>query len=174
MRCRGRLLVSGDQGLSGELAAGAVLAAHGAAGVTNTGEAEESAERDERRGDADPHVEGVNRCGLHRVGDRWAGDGGVDVSERLAACVSHAAWAAGDSVRPASCWSRFAENWEEMTAPMAAIASRPPMRAIALLTPEAMPAFDSSASDSTVAVSGATVHASPIEKISSAGSRSVK
>ena len=61
-----------------------------------------------------------------------------------------------------------------MTAPRAATASRPATRAIALLTPEAMPALDSSASESTVAVSGATVQDSPIEKTSRAGSRSRK
>ena len=48
------------------------------------------------------------------------------------------------------------------------------MRAMALLTPEAMPAFDSSASESTAAVSGATVRASPSEKTRSAGRRSVR
>ena len=64
-------------------------------------------------------------------------------------------------------------NCAETTAPMAATASRPATRAIALLIPEAMPALDSSASASTVAVSGATVADSPTEKTSSAGSRSV-
>jgi hypothetical protein len=39
--------------------------------------------------------------------------------------------------------------------------------------PEAMPAFSSSASASTVAVSGATVSDSPIEKTTTAGSSSV-
>ena len=44
---------------------------------------------------------------------------------------------------------------------MAATPSRPATRAIALLTPDAMPAVRSSASASTVAVSGATVAARP-------------
>ena len=46
------------------------------------------------------------------------------------------------------------------------------MRAIALLTAEAIPASDSEASASTVAVSGETVKASPSENTSSAGSTS--
>jgi hypothetical protein len=56
-----------------------------------------------------------------------------------------------------------------MAAPIAAIASSPAMRAIALLIPEAMPALDSSPSARTVAMGGATVQARPIEKISRAG-----
>ncbi|MEY2514043.1 MAG: hypothetical protein QOJ89_1401 [bacterium] len=59
------------------------------------------------------------------------------------------------------------------TAPSAATPSSPAARAIALLTPEAMPACSSSASASTVAVSGATVAERPIENSSSAGRRSV-
>ena len=42
-------------------------------------------------------------------------------------------------------------------------------RAIALLTPDAMPAFSSSASASTAAVSGATVAASPSENTQQPG-----
>ena len=57
----------------------------------------------------------------------------------------------------------------ETIAPIAAIASSPATRAIALLTPEAMPALCSSASASTVAVSGATVIDSPSREDSSAG-----
>jgi hypothetical protein len=68
--------------------------------------------------------------------------------------------------------SSFAVNCPATTAPIPAIASSPAMRAIALLTPEAMPAFDSSASDSTVAVSGATVSVRPSEKTISPGSTS--
>ena len=56
---------------------------------------------------------------------------------------------------------------------MAATPSSPAARAIALLIPEAIPAFSSSASASTVAVSGATVAERPIENRSSAGSSSV-
>ncbi len=63
---------------------------------------------------------------------------------------------------------------EEISAPTAAIAIRLATRAIALFVPDAMPAFFSSASASTVAVSGATVIASPSEKTSSPGSRSVR
>ena len=47
-------------------------------------------------------------------------------------------------------------NCAEMIAPTAAIAIRLATRAIALFTPEAIPALDSSASDRTAAVSGAT------------------
>ena len=57
---------------------------------------------------------------------------------------------------------------------MAATHSRPAIRAIALLMPEAMPALCSSASASTVMVSGATVATSPSEKISNAGNSSVQ
>ena len=64
-------------------------------------------------------------------------------------------------------------NWAATTAPSAATASSPATRAMALLTPDAMPALCSSASASTVAVSGATVAESPSEKSSRAGSRSV-
>ena len=66
-----------------------------------------------------------------------------------------------------------APNWPATTAPRAATASSPATRAMALLTPEAMPALLSSASASTVAVSGATVADSPSAKSSSAGRRSV-
>jgi hypothetical protein len=57
---------------------------------------------------------------------------------------------------------------------MAAIAISPATRAIALFSADAMPALRSSASASTVAVSGATTIESPNAKISSAGSRSVQ
>ena len=71
--------------------------------------------------------------------------------------------------------SRRAEpNADATTAPTAAIAIRLATRAIALFTPEAMPALCSSASASTVAVSGATVMASPTEKITRPGSSSVR
>ena len=82
---------------------------------------------------------------LGRAADRLPGDGGVEVSTRR---------------RTAS------------TAPTAAVASRPAVRAIALLTAEAMPASLSSASASTVAVSGATVTARPSEYSASEGTRS--
>ena len=59
-------------------------------------------------------------------------------------------------------------------APTAAIVTSADTRAIALLTPEAIPALRSSASASTVAVSGATVIDSPSENSVSAGSRSVR
>ena len=65
-------------------------------------------------------------------------------------------------------------NCAEITAPTAAMASRPATLATALLMPDAMPALDSSASDSTVAVSGATVADSPRENSSSGGSSSVR
>ena len=95
------------------------------------------------------------------------------------ASVSLRAWAtviraAGESVRPASESFSEDENCDEMTAPSAAMAISPAIRAIALLTPDAIPALDSSASERTAAVSGATVHARPKEKTSSAGSRSVR
>jgi hypothetical protein len=64
-------------------------------------------------------------------------------------------------------------NCDATTAPTAAIANRLAIRAIALFTPDAMPAFDSSASANTVAVSGATVAVSPNENTSNGGSRSV-
>ena len=57
----------------------------------------------------------------------------------------------------------------EAMIPSAATPSRPAMRASALLTPEAMPALCSSASASTVAVSGATVIDRPSEKTTSGG-----
>jgi hypothetical protein len=65
-------LAPGVEGLTGELAAGAVLATDDAARVANGGEAEQSTKRDERRGDADPYVEGVNRGRLHRERNRQA------------------------------------------------------------------------------------------------------
>ena len=60
-----------------------------------------------------------------------------------------------------------------MTAPSAAIASSPATRATALLMPDAIPALCSSASASTVAVSGATVIASPSANTSRPGSTSM-
>ena len=104
---------------------------------------------------------------------RRPGAGSTRASVCPRACAT-AARAAGDSLMPASRWSSVELNWVEMTAPIAAIAIRPATRATALLTPEAIPAFHSSASDSTAAVSGATVEASPSENTSSGGSRSVK
>ena len=95
----------------------------------------------------------------------------ASVSRRARATAERAA---GDRLRPASPASSAWPNWAEMTAPTAAIESRPAIRAVALLIPEAMPAWASSASASTVAVSGATVAASPTEKISSAGSSPVR
>ena len=93
------------------------------------------------------------------------------------ASVCCSAWATtrarpGVSGTPASELSIDDVNVAATTAPSAAIASRPATRAIALLMPEAIPALDSSASASTVAVSGATVIASPSEKTSSPGSTS--
>ena len=60
------------------------------------------------------------------------------------------------------------------TAGISATASRPAARAIALLTPEAMPTWRSSAASSTVAVSGATVPASPSPNSATAGRTSTK
>ena len=54
---------------------------------------------------------------------------------------STAARPAGGSATRASGLSRDAENWAATTAPTAATASSPAMRAIALLTPEAIPAL---------------------------------
>jgi hypothetical protein len=65
-------------------------------------------------------------------------------------------------------------NCAATTAPSAATHIRVATRAIALLTAEAMPALCSSASASTVAVSGATVQDNPSEKTSSPGKRSVQ
>ena len=92
---------------------------------------------------------------------------------RLRACAT-AVRAAGESVCPANEWFSDDENCDEMTAPTAAMAISPAIRAIALLTPDAIPALDSSASERTAAVNGATVHARPKEKTSRAGSRSVR
>ena len=71
---------------------------------------------------------------------------------------------------PPSSFAKAAET----TAPSAATASSPAIRAIALFMPEAIPALRSSASASTAAVSGATVATSPAEKTISAGSSSVQ
>ena len=65
-------------------------------------------------------------------------------------------------------------NVAATTAPVAAMARRPATRATALLTPDAIPAFDSSAPARTVAVSGATVIARPIEKTTRPGNRSTQ
>jgi hypothetical protein len=58
------------------------------------------------------------------------------------------------------------------SAPTDATASSAAVRAIALLMAEAMPALASSASASTVAVSGATVNARPSENTNMAGTTS--
>ena len=111
----------------------------------------------------------------HGAGDLGAArTAGIDARERLPARLLDGGRApAGESVRPASRSSSAELNCAATTAPIAATASRPATRAIALLMPEAMPALDSSASASTVAVSGATVSESPSENTSSAGRRSV-
>ena len=57
-----------------------------------------------------------------------------------------------------------------LSAGSTATATRPPIRATSLLTAEARPACSSGAADSAVAVSGATVMASPSPKTSTAGS----
>ena len=81
---------------------------------------------------------------------------------------------AGDSGRPVEAVVERASELGRDHRAERGDASSPATRAIALLTPEAIPALCSSASASTVAVSGATVADSPSEKTSSAGSRSVK
>ena len=60
-------------------------------------------------------------------------------------------------------------NEAAIAAPTAAVPSSPATRAIALLTPEAIPACERSAPASTAAVSGATVIDSPSANTSSAG-----
>ncbi len=70
-------------------------------------------------------------------------------------------------------FSSFELNDAATTAPTAAIATSPATRAIALLTPEAIPALLSSASASTVEVSGATVIDRPSPNTSSPGSTSL-
>ena len=59
------------------------------------------------------------------------------------------------------------------TTPTTAIASRPATRAMALLTPDAMPACCGSAPPRTVAVSGETVIASPRPNTMTPGSTSL-
>ena len=61
-----------------------------------------------------------------------------------------------------------------MTAPTDAVASSDATRATALLMPEAMPAFCSSASARIAAVSGATVIDSPSENTTIPGSTSIE
>ena len=94
-------------------------------------------------------------------------------SNVLFLAASTAAWALGLRRAPASSESTALENCAATTAPSAATPNSPATRAIALLIPEARPALCSSASASTVAVSGATVIVSPNENTSSAGSSSV-
>ena len=89
----------------------------------------------------------------------------------LACSTADATWGR-DLTASSSPLSRRDPNEAATTAPTAATATRPATRAIALFIPEAMPAFESSASASTVAVSGATVIDSPSPKSSSAGRRS--
>jgi len=86
---------------------------------------------------------------------------------RLAALT--AARAAGPSATPRSPLSRRDPNDAATAAPTAAVPSSPATRAIALFTPEAMPASCSEPA-STAVVSGATVIASPSANTSCAGS----
>ena len=116
--------------------------------VADPGQPEHAADRHERGGAADPHLERGHRRLLHL---RHAGHGG---QQRLARLLD----------------AYFAAT----TAPSAATVIRLAIRAIALLTPDAMPALCSSASASTVAVSGVTVATRPSANNSCAGSSSVR
>ena len=172
-----RALAGGVERLAGELAAGQSWQRTLPARVADAGQAEDAAERDERRRDADADVERAVRRGLHRSSrPRAPALRGIDARERLRGAPRSivAALARARAPGPSRRSSSAEPNCAETTAPMAATASSPATRAIALLMPDAMPAFDSSASASTVAVSGATVSESPSEKSSSAGRRSVK
>ena len=103
-----------------------------------------------------------------RPGTRSSASGWLFASSTAAAiCGLRAAWLPSSS-------SSCEPNEAATTAPTPAIAMRLATRAIALFTPEAMPALLSSASASTVAVSGATVIDSPSANTSSPGSRSEK
>ena len=84
-----------------------------------------------------------------------------------------AAWPPGLSARTSTPSASDVVNCAATIAPIAATPSRLATRAIALLTPDAIPALCSSASARTVAVSGATVSDSPREKTSRPGSTSV-
>ena len=104
--------------------------------------------------------------------------GTSSTSTRVSGCFSASATAlatSGLAAPAAPSSSRSADpNDEATTAPTAAIAIRLATRAIALFTPDAIPALCSSASASTVAVSGATVIASPSAKTIRPGSRSAR
>ena len=96
----------------------------------------------------------------------------VDSGCRSASCTALATSGRRSAAAPIS-FSSFEENDAATTAPTAAIATSPATRAIALLTPDAIPALLSSASASTVMVSGATVIDRPRPNTSSPGSTSL-
>src|SRR5262249_26074380 len=70
--------------------------------------------------------------------------------------------------------SRYAVPVNPARPGITAIASRPAPREMALLTPEAIPAYRVAAAASTVAVSGATVSVSPRPNTNTAGSTGPK
>ena len=151
-----------------ELAARAALARHLAARVADPDErrarrpGRRARPRCRRRGGRRATDASSAACVHHaRLGRRQARRGSARASVRSLASLTIALRGgrqllAGEA-RRRSC----APNWPATTAPSAATASSPATRAIALLTPDAMPALCSSASASTVAVSGATVGRQP-------------
>ena len=70
--------------------------------------------------------------------------------------------------------SSIEPKWAATSAPIAAVPSRPAIRATALLVAEAIPARRCSAPASTVVVSGATVSDSPSANTSTDGRSSEK
>ena len=159
-----------------ELPAGAFRRVHArGALVADPDDADDAAERDERRGDR--HARGGS-CAARPVRPRVlsarACSGGRPCTSgrpsgsRLA-CADGGARRGAERRSPTDGWSRSAANEPAIAAPTAAVPSRPATRAIALLTPEAIPACEVSAPASTAAVSGATVIDSPSANTSSAG-----
>jgi hypothetical protein len=86
-----------------------------------------------------------------------------------AAAMSTAVWNPAAS----ACGCRYAVPVMPDSAGSTATASRPPSRATSLLTADAMPACSAGAELMAVAVSGATVIASPSPKTVAAGSTSM-
>ncbi len=179
LRGRAGRLATGLHRRARELTAGAVRRDEGLAGAADADERDDAAERHERRGDLQSEPECLLRGGARRRAQPRPAAPRAATGRRPCRAIGGAPGRRSrprraSSRTPSSRPSSAEENCAATAAPIAAVASRPATRAIALLTAEAIPALPSSASASTAAVSGATVIDSPSEKSSSGGSTSVR
>ena len=163
---------------SHELAARALRRLDASARVDDPEQPQDPADGDQDRRDPEADVERRTEASLDASATEALTSSGTPWTDTAASgCFLASSTARATSGRAAALptsSSRRLPKDAATTAPTAAIATSPATRAIALLTPEAIPALLSSASASTVEVSGATVIDSPSPNTSRPGSRSVR